>query len=531
MKKALFLLSLLVSGSLSSYAQEATKIEAEAAKYADCKLIEDSKYSGGKALELTDESAKITFTYNAAESGKFTLYVCYDALYGAKVVNVTVNGATTNLQTGDKVLEEAEAGTFIMKKGENTIEITPNWTWFRIDYISIASGSSAAVEFNISDKPVDAKASDAAKKVYTFLRDNFGKKTVSGIMTGDMTTANGDVTKHEDVQAVYKASGKYPALVGFDFMNATGKEEETSWYKDYTNASIELAKDLYKRGGIPAFTWHWRDPSRTTNAFYANNQDQTPCTFKISSAMNADGSWNTSSSAYKNIIKDIHTIADYFLALQQSGIACIFRPLHEASGGWFWWGTDGAERCAKLYQLIVDEMTGVKGVHNVIWVWNPCTVNDKDWNPGESYYDVIAIDIYNNNFDYSSNYAAFDKLKTLSEGKKLIALSENGPIPDVDKEFEEEAVWSWWMPWYQSWNGKFVDKTSSAEWTKCMNDSRVITLEDLSQGWGTFVDTAIRSLQSEEPADNNIFDLQGRRLAKVPSKGVYIINGKKYIKN
>ena len=69
MKKALFLLSLLVSGSLSSYAQEAMKIEAEASKYADCKLIEDSKYSGGKALELTDESAKITFTYNAAESG------------------------------------------------------------------------------------------------------------------------------------------------------------------------------------------------------------------------------------------------------------------------------------------------------------------------------------------------------------------------------------------------------------------------------------------------------------------------------
>ena len=52
MKKALFLLSLLVSGSLSSYAQETTKIEAEASKYADCKLIEDSKYSGGKALEL-----------------------------------------------------------------------------------------------------------------------------------------------------------------------------------------------------------------------------------------------------------------------------------------------------------------------------------------------------------------------------------------------------------------------------------------------------------------------------------------------
>ena len=530
MKKVLFILSLLTCGFTTAFAQGETKLEAEDAANENCELVEDDQYSGGKALAMKENNAKITFTYNTAEAGKYTVYVGYDGQWGEKTVNISVNGSTSTFQTPVKGVGEEEIGAFIMNEGDNTIEITPNWTWYLIDYIRITDSSSSAVEFDIAQAPVDANASEAAKKVYTFLYDNFGKKTISGIMTGDMTTANGDITQHEDVLAVYNASGKYPALVGFDFMNATGKTaDNSSWYKEYTAASVELAKDLYKRGGIPAFTWHWRDPSRTTDAFYANNQDETPCTFKISDALNADGSWNTSSEAYQNIVKDIDTVADYFLALQEAGVACIFRPLHEASGGWFWWGTDTADNFVKLYQLITEEMISVKGVHNVIWVWNPCTINDADWNPGETYYDVISIDIYNAAFDYSSNYAAFDKLKTMSDGKKIIALSENGPIPDIDKEFEEDAVWSWWMPWYQSWSGMFVDKTSNEEWTKCMGDDRIITLEDLSEGWGTYIETAIQSLRSADVQSHALFDLQGRRLTKAPSKGIYIQDGKKVV--
>jgi beta-mannanase len=418
-------------------------------------------------------------------------------------------------------MEVVEAGTFNMNQGENTIVITPNWTWFRIDYIRIVSNNSQIV-FDIASETVDAQATEATQKMYFFLRENFGKKTISGIMTGDMTGANGNVTRHADVQAVYKVSGKYPALIGFDMMNATGLHAANSWERDYTSATMTLAKDTWRRGGLPAFTWHWRDPNHKVDDFYSSQ-----CTTKISEAMNADGSWNTSSTLYKNLIRDIDAVADHFLDMQRRGMACIFRPLHEASGGWFWWGTDGGANYAKLYQLIVDEMVNVKGVHNVIWVWNPCNVEDADWNPGETYYDVVSIDIYNADFDYSSNYVAFDKLKTLTAGKKIIALSENGPIPDIDKEFEEDAVWSWWMPWYQTWNGNFVDKTSKEEWTKCMNDDRVITLEDLSAGWPT----AILSPRSSFliPHGKAIFDLQGRRLTKIPSKGLYILNGKKQL--
>ena len=502
---------------LPTFAQEGTRLEAEDASYTNCKLVTGNQYSGKKALELTEGNASITFSYTASECGKYDVYVGYDALYGAKMVNLSVNGNSISFQVNGQ--KESPVGTFIMNEGTNTAIITPNWTWFRIDYIRIERNTES-LPFNIPEHPVDSLATDAALEMYAFLCDNFGKKTISGMMTGDMTTANGNVTRHADIQAVYKVSGKYPALVGFDFMNATGLYESDSWSKSYTSAAMNLARDTYRRGGFPNFTWHWRDPSRKTDAFYSSD-----CSVKVSDAFNDDGSWNTSSALYKNIIADIDVISDHFLALQKANIACIFRPLHEASGGWFWWGREGAPSFVKLYRLLFDEMVNVKGVHNVIWVWN-AGENDDEWNPGNDYYDVVSADIYNEAFDYSSNYATFEKLKSLTEGKRIIALSENGPIPDIDKEFDEDAVWSWWMPWYQTWDGNFVNKTSSEEWTKCMNDSRVVTLDDLSAGWGQ---TAISLPESEHDDSHILYDLLGRRITTVPGKGIYVKGDKKLL--
>ena len=70
MKKLLLFACLSVCGFISTNAQTATKLEAESATYENCKLIEDEKYSGGQALELTESNAKITFTYTAAAGGR-----------------------------------------------------------------------------------------------------------------------------------------------------------------------------------------------------------------------------------------------------------------------------------------------------------------------------------------------------------------------------------------------------------------------------------------------------------------------------
>ncbi len=494
----------------------AEKLEAEHATYSACRLISNAGYSGGKALEVTESNARISFSFEAPRRGKYTIRVAHDALYGDKVGNITVGGNTTSFKMSGKA--ETTVGTFIMLEGQNTIVITPNWTWFRIDYIVLELVDDE-LAFDISPDPVDEEATLSARELYAFLHDNFGKKTISGIMTGDMASANGNVTQHADMQAVYEASGRYPALVGFDFMNATGRDEANDWCRSYTRAVILLAKDTWRRGGIPAFTWHWRDPSRQTGEFYTDNSKA-----RITNALNTDGSWKTSSTLYKYILRDIRTIGNLLLELQRADVACIFRPLHEASGGWFWWGCEGAEPCVKLFRLVVDELTKM-GVHNVIWVWNAGD-NDVEWNPGDDYYDVVSADIYNPDFDYSSSYVSFDNLKVLTRGKKIIALSENGPLPDINKEFDEDAVWSWWMPWYQTWNGKFVDKTSNEEWQKCMGDERVVTLEDRVEGWQWA--TSISSTLTAEAASTVYYDLQGRRLASPPRRGVFITGNRKW---
>lgn len=519
MKKVTPLVTLLLSFAMMVSAQNWGKLEAEDAVYSNCKIVSDKKYSGGKALELTEENASITFTFHAAKSGKYVIAVGYDGLYGEKLVNLSVNGNSATFKTTVNGLGETTQRPYLMNQGNNTVVITPNWTWFRIDYICI-SGYEDTVTFNIAPTPIDIKATEPAMKMYAFLRENFGKKTISGIMTGDMATANGNVTQQADVMAVYEASGKYPALIGFDFMNATGAAEDDSWSKAYTRAVIDLAKDTWQRGGLPNFTWHWRDPSRRTGEFYTDK-----CQMKISDALKTDGTWNTTSTLYKNIIRDIDFIADYLLELQNEGVACLFRPLHEASGGWFWWGREGAENFIKLYQLLWHEMVNVKGVHNVIWIWN-ATPDDIAWNPGYTFYDIVSADIYNNDFDYSSSYITFDGLKSLTKGKKIIALSENGPIPDIEKEVEEDAVWSWWMPWYQTWGGNFVDKTRKEEWVKCMSDPRVITLDDLSAGWNE--ETAIHPPNADHkmmPCKWS-YTLDGRTV-KCPRKGIYVRNGEK----
>ncbi len=491
------------------------KLEAENAEYSICDIVNNSKYSGGKALKLTDSKAKITFNVNVDKKGKYSLFVAGDGIGGEKIVNCSVNGSSAQFSLN--TYKETEVGTFFLSEGKNIISITPNWTWFDIDYIRIDEHHDEYT-FSISSSPVDKNATEAVKQMYTFLYDNFGNKTISGMMTGDMSSANGNVTLHDDIKAVYQASGKYPALIGFDFIFATGRTENEGWCKDYTRKAVDLAKDTYRRGGIPAFTWHWHDPSRKTDSFRTEDSS-----INISDALNNDGSWNTSSELYRNIIHDIDIIADYFLELQRLNMACIFRPLHEASGGWFWWGRDKvASNFVKLYQLIFDEMTNVKGVHNVLWVWNAGT-EDADWNPGDDYYDIVSADIYNSSYDYSSNSSTFAKLKLLTKGKKIIALSENGPIPDIDKQAEEEAMWSWWMPWYNTWDGNFVNQTSNSEWQKCMNDPRVITLED-NNTWNSI---RIPTLSSDK---HHLYDLNGSRLSTIPSHGIYINEGRKMLK-
>ena len=513
-KKAVFLGLVLASATF------ATKYEAESATLTGGSgIVNSASVSGMGYVDMKE--GNIAFENVTAESaGKYQLTIHYKA--GEFKSNyIKVNGSTAATVDFNATTGWGDVSTVVtLKAGANNIAIEKFWGWISVDYIDVSPYQSVA--FNLSAKPVTPNATESAVKLYSFLVENFGKKTISGIMTGDMSnyTKGADFKTHDDVKDIYTRSGKFPALVGLDFLFATGPKASESWYTEYTEKGISLAKDLWNKGGIPAFSWHWKDPLDEKDAFYiksaAGSNEYTDFDFKTA-FKSGTTEWNTESAAYKGIIADIDHIAEYFLELQKAGVAAIFRPLHEAGGLWFWWSINSGKEFAALYRLVFDRMVKEKGVRNLIWVYNPESKVVSDWDPGEEYYDVISIDIYNNDNDYSSNSGAFEKFKTATGAKKIIALTENGPIPDVKNMHDDEAVWSWWMPWYSTWSGKWPGQTANSVWKSNMADARVITIDDMP-GWDKYKPSGSEQTTrmaeklhfSERAVTTGIFDMKGQ---------------------
>ena len=456
-----------------------TRYEAEDA------IIGDGAAINGEFVSLN--GGYITFdNIEVEKAGKYTITFRYLTPYSDREEYIEVNGSWAVTVHFNQCEEPEEVSSFIsLKAGKNSITIKKYWGWTTFDYIEISPYISTVPDFDLDGEPVTPNPTTSAAKLYNFLASNFGKKTISGVMTGSIEnySVGGDVKSIDDVQSVYSLSGKFPALVGFDFGFSTGKESGGIWQQNRTAKVLDLAENLWKQGGIPEFSWHWRDPSQVTANYNPCTISEEDCShFDFTTGFKAGTTeWDTTSATYKALIRDIDIVADYFLGMQEKGIAAIFRPLHEAGGPWFWWSTHTGHDFTALFRLVYDRMVNVKGVRNLVWVLNPSPQDaDVSWNPGEAYFDILGDDLYTPKGSHGSIFATFEEFKSFWSNRKILAMSELSPIPDIDNMVNDEAVWSYWMVW----NGN-QDSTSTEVWKKNMEDSRVITLEDMP-GWDKY---------------------------------------------
>ena len=177
-------------------------------------------------------------------------------------------------------------------------------------------------------------------------------------------------------------------------------------------------------------------------------------------------------------------IAQQLTILRDNGVPVLFRPLHEASGGWFWWGAADAESYKKLYITMYEKFTKEYGLNNLIWVWNG---QDARWYPGDEYVDIIGEDVYPGEHVYTSQISKYLNAATnYSEEPKLVYMTENGCIFDPDLAIRDGAMWGMWS----TWQGEFVAKstaihTLSEQYTeesmlrKAYEHEAVVTLDEL----------------------------------------------------
>lgn len=107
---------------------------------------ENTSYQGtlqNGAVFLNETSDYVTFSISASSASSVTVYAGVQSPYGDKVMNWQVGGQSGTYQlTEQNGTYEVNLGTFSFSAGTNTIRITPNWTWFGVDYIRLTGLNS-----------------------------------------------------------------------------------------------------------------------------------------------------------------------------------------------------------------------------------------------------------------------------------------------------------------------------------------------------------------------------------------------------
>lgn len=322
---------------------------------------------------------------------------------------------------------------------------------------------------DLDKSPVSATSAGAVK-LYDYLLEVYERKILSAMMA----EVSWNTTMAE---CVYRWTGKYPAINCFDYIHMPASEAGANWI-DYTD--ITPVKQWADAGGIVSLMWHWNVPKKaipleddseakpldptSDYAFYAKDTE-----FDAAKALTA-GTWEN-----KVFLKDMETAARYLKLLKEAGIPVLWRPFHEAAGGWFWWGKDAGSLKAMWIKMF--DYFKSQGLDNLIWVWTTET-GDADWYPGDQYVDIIGRDIYTKNTaNCVSQYVSISS----AYGNKMVTLSECGSVGLVSEQWSAGGKWSWFMPWYDGTNedGTPIVHADEAWWNDAMKLEFVVSRESL----------------------------------------------------
>ncbi|MDE6186790.1 MAG: glycoside hydrolase family 26 protein [Duncaniella sp.] len=201
-------------------------------------------------------------------------------------------------------------------------------------------------------------------------------------------TAYGHTWQYADgASDVKSVVGAYPGLMSWDLGLIEVDSVRNLDGVPFDFIASEIAKQ-YARGGVNAISWHALNP------------------------MSNGSSWDVSKAPLRNLETDkalsdtmdvwIARVAKFIGALRDSdgvSIPVIFRPWHENSGSWFWWGAEhgSPEQYKNLWHRTRKVFDSI-GVDNVVWAYSP----DKDLTreqyfstyPGDEYVDILGTDIY-----------------------------------------------------------------------------------------------------------------------------------------
>ncbi len=291
---------------------------------------------------------------------------------------------------------------------------------------------------------------------------------------------------------VKEVCGDYPAVYGWELGHL---ELGVPYSLDsvHFDKIQEWIKKVYTRGGVNTISWHLRNP------------------------LTGGSAWDTSS---KEVVKSIlpggekhelfktylDRLAAFLQGLQTEDgtyIPILFRPFHEHTGSWFWWGKDlcTVDEYKALWRFTVNYLQNEKQLHHVLYTYSTdrfsTTEEYLERYPKDDVVDILAFDLYDRGRDFPKvlrNCAA--TVSTLANYKnKVAAVSESGgPIAtntewwtktllEPLKPFDLSYVLVWRNPWQPASHGAFSAYKGSpdlADFIKFYDDPKTLFQKEVT---------------------------------------------------
>lgn len=446
----------------------------------------------GSGFVWMQNSGTITFTVTVPETGLYEISTRYmqELSPDGRLQYLAVNGVTKGSYMLPYTTEWSnfDFGFHKLKEGSNTIQLKAGWGFAYFDTFTVDVADLDPLDV----QPVlsDPEAKPETQLLMNYLTEVYGNHIISGQQ--EIYGGGNDGNSELEFEWIYNLTGKYPAIRGFDLMNYNPLY---GWEDGTTDRMINWVNN---RGGIATASWHINVPRDFTSYQLGEFVDWKKATYKPTETnFNTANAVVPGTKEYQYVMMTIEDLAEQLLILQENNVPVIFRPYHEAEGNgglngegaWFWWASAGAEVYKQLWDQLYTELTETYGLHNLIWTYNSYVYSTSPaWYPGDDQVDIVGYDKYNtiyNRYDGLSGVpnedaisSIFYQLVDLTDGTKMVAMTENDTVPSVQNLTEEKAGWLYFCPWY----GEHLMSSAfnyPATLTTIYQSDYVITLDEL----------------------------------------------------
>lgn len=236
-------------------------------------------------------------------------------------------------------------------------------------------------------------------------------------------------------------TGSHAAVIGWDI----GELElgNTENLDDVPFARMrDWIKQAYHGGSVTTISWHMVNPVSGGSSWSKGD---------IVSRIIPGGDRHETLKSYLDTFAAFNEELKVTVGGGEHQVPMIFRPWHEHTGEWFWWGKGNAreEDYIALWRFTVEYLRDIKQAHNLIYAYSPdrSRIDLDDFEsgylygyPGDDYVDVFGLDNYRD-LGYPADAGQREQftrsLQSLAEladkHNKLPALTEGGQetVPDA----------------------------------------------------------------------------------------------------